>query len=399
MFESFQYRDFRWLWAGGLVSFMAMNMQMITRGWLVLRLQDDSPFALALVMLSFAAPQTFMSLIGGALADRLPRKHLVIFSQSGNALLTLLLGILDFSGVIQFWHVLAIGVGNGAMMSFNMPSRAAIVSEIVPERSLVNAISLNNSGMNLTRIFGPALAGFLIVFIDTAGVFFIVSGIYVFAVVSMFMVKAGSTPVARSRKSVAGDIKAGFTYAFSDARLTGIVSLALISTLFGFSFWALMPAWAREALNVQSDGLGMLMMIMGIGALAGTLGLAGRRDMKHKGRVLLGSCIIWGVSLAVFSQLTNYAMAVPFLLIIGAVSSIFMSLNMTLLQVLAAPEMRGRMMSINMVTFGAMPLSALPFGAMAERIGTPDALLISGILLGSLTLIFAFANPTFRKIR
>ncbi|HAL48507.1 MAG: hypothetical protein CL694_12330 [Chloroflexi bacterium] len=399
MFESFQYRDFRWLWMGGLVSFMAMNMQMITRGWLVLRLQDDSPLALALVMLSFAAPQTFVSLIGGALADRLPRKYMVIVSQSGNALMTLLLGILDFTGVIEFWHVLLIGVGNGSMMAFNMPSRAAIVTEIVPERSLVNAISLNNSGMNLTRIIGPALAGFLIVFIDTSGVFFIVTGIYVFAVLSMFMVKAGSTAASRSRKSIAGDIKAGIGYAFSDARLKGLVLLALISTLFGFSFWALMPAWAREALNVQSDGLGMLMMIMGVGALAGTLGLAGIRNLKFKGRVLLASCLIWGVALAIFSQLTSYAAAVPFLLVIGVVSSLFMSLNMTLLQVLAAPEMRGRMTSINMMTFGAMPLSSLPFGAAAERIGTPDALMISGILLGSLTLIFALSNRTFRNIQ
>ncbi len=399
MFESFQYRDFRWVWAGSFISFTAMNMQMITRGWLVLRLADDSPFALALVMLSFSLPSTVVSLIGGALADRLPRKHLVIISQSGNALLTLLLGILDYTGVVTFGYVLAVGVGNGAMMALNMPSRAAIVSEIVPERSLTNAISLNNSAMNLTRILGPVLAGFLIVVIGTSGVFFVVSGIYVFAVLSMVMVKAGSTAVGSSRKGIAGDVKAGILYARSDARLSGLVGLALISTLFGFSFWALMPAWAREALDVQSDGLGMLMMIMGIGALAGTLVLASLSNLTYRGRMLLGSCLIWGVALAIFSQVPNYAMAVPFLLIIGVVSSVFMSLNMTMLQVLAVPEMRGRMTSINMMTFGAMPLSALPFGAIAERTGTPDALLISGILLVSCTVVFAIAIPSFRRMQ
>ncbi len=174
---------------------------------------------------------------------------------------------------------------------------------------------------------------------------------------------------------------------------------ALISTLFGFSFWALMPAWAREALDVQSDGLGMLMMIMGIGALAGTLVLASLSNLTYRGRMLLGSCLIWGVALAIFSQVPNYAMAVPFLLIIGVVSSVFMSLNMTMLQVLAVPEMRGRMTSINMMTFGAMPLSALPFGAIAERTGTPDALLISGILLVSCTVVFAIAIPSFRRMQ
>ncbi len=384
--------------AGSFVSFLAMNMQMITRGWLVLRLADDSPLALALVMMSFSLPMTFVSLIGGALADRLPRRHLVIISQMGNAVMTIIIGALDMTGLVEFWHVMVIGFINGSLMAFNMPSRQAMLSEIVPEKSLMNAISLNNSGMNLTRIAGPAVAGFLILIIGTHGVFFVVSGIYVFAVVSTMMVNAGKTPASSSRKGVIGDILEGLAYAKSDPGRLGVIVLVLITTLFGFSYWALMPAWAREALNVQSDGLGILMTIMGVGALAGTLGLAAMPNLGRRGMVLIVSSAMWGIGLAGFSQVTDYGVSIPFLLLIGAISSVSMSMTMTMMQVLAAPEMRGRMMSITMMTFGAMPLSSIPFGALAERIGTPDALLISGILLAVVTALFAVAYPGFRRV-
>ena len=399
IFDSLKYRDFRWMVAGSFVSFLAMNMQMITRGWLILRLTDDSPLALVAVMVSFSLPMTFMSPVGGALADRLPRRSLVIMSQTGNAVMTIIIGLLDVTGLVNFWQVMAIGFINGSLMAFNMPSRQAILSEIVPEKSLMNAISLNNSGMNLTRIVGPALAGFLILFIGTHGVFFIVGGIYVFSVISTLMIDAGRTPASSSRKGVGGDIKEGLAYAFADPGRKGLVILMLITTLFGFSFWGLLPAWAREALDVQSDGLGVLMTIMGIGALFGTLGLAAIPGLsRRRGLILLGCTIIWGAGLAAFSQTTLYLAAVPFLLLIGVISSIHMSLGMTMMQTLAAPEMRGRMMSIGMMTFGAMPLSSVPFGILAERIGTPSSLFISGALLSIVALVFTIAYPAFRRV-
>ena len=398
VFESLRYRDFRWMWAGSFVSFMAMNMQMITRSWLVVRLTDDSPLFLSLSMVSFAVPVTFVSLIGGALADRVPRRRLVIMSQSGNALMTLLLAVLDVTGVVTFWHVMAMGVVNGSLMAFNMPSRQAIISEIVPERRLMNAISLNNSSMNLTRVVGPALAGFLILLVDTAGVFFIVSAIYVFSVLSMTMVRAGTEPAGRSGKGVTGDIREGLAYALGDRTLRGLIIMNFIPVLFGFSYYALLPAWAREALDVQSDDLGILMMLMGVGALTGTLILASMGSFRRRGAFLLVSCLIWGVTLAVFARMESFPPTVPLLIFIGLVSSVFMSLNMTLTQVYSAPRMRGRVMSITMMSFGLMPLSAVPFGLLAEFTNTPFALMLSGIMLAVFTLVFAVAYPSFRRI-
>ena len=371
---------------------MAMNMQMITRSWLVLRVTDDSPLALTLVTLTFALPMTIVSPLAGALADRFSRKKLVVFSQAANALLTIVMGSLDILGLVSFWHIMVIGIFNGSLMAVNMPSRQAIISDIVPDDKLMNAISLNNSSMNLTRVAGPALAGFLILFVDTAGVFFIVSGI------PGGVVKYDPTRKNREDSTVGGDIKDGIKYAFSEPVLKGLFIMTFIPVLFGFSYYALIPAWAREALNIESDGLGILLMLMGIGATVGTIALAAAGNLKRRGILMLASCFAWGVALAIFSQTSSFTLAVPFLIFIGLTSSVYMSMNMTMVQLHSNPDMRGRVMSISMMTFGMMPLSAVPFGTIAQRIGTADALLISGAMLAAFTIVFASFNKTFRNM-
>lgn len=398
MLESFQYRDYRWLWVSSFTSFLAMNAQMIVRSWVILRLTNDSPMALAWVTLSFSIPMIFVSMVGGALADRIPRRRMMIIGQAGNAAVTLGIATLDAAGLITFWHLMASGFLAGSMMAFNMPSRQAIISDIVPEDKLMNGIALANSGMNLTRIVGPAIAGVLIIFIGTSGVFYLIAGMYVLSVMAVFAVDAGKTSSGKSGLGILSDIKEGFAYAGSNPTLLSLIVMAFIPVLFGMSYYALLPAWAREALNVQSDGLGMLMMIMGIGALAGSLILAGLTNFRRRGLLLLGSCVIWGITLAAFSQATSYAVAVPLLLVVGLTSSMFMALNFTLLQVNAKPEMRGRIMSIAMMSFGVFPLSAVPFGILAERTGTASALFLSGVLLTAFTVIFLLAYPRFRRI-
>ena len=398
MLETLSYKDFRWLWIGSFVSFMAMNMQMITRSWLVLRVTDDSPLALTLVTLTFALPMTVVAPLAGALADRFSRKKLIIFSQIGSGIFTLFLGTLDFIGVVNFWHIMIIGVFNGSLMAINMPSRQAIISDIVPDSKLMNAISLNFSSMNLTRVAGPALAGFLILLMDTSGVFFVIAVIYAFAAITIGMVNYAPEREIKTGKNVGGDVLDGLRYVFATPSLRSLFIMSFIPVIFGFSFMALVPAWAREALAIESDGLGILLMLMGIGATIGTLLLASIGNIPKRGMVMLGASLAWGISLAIFAQLTSFTIAIPFLIFIGLTSSMYMSLNMTMVQIKANPEMRGRTMSISMMTFGMMPLSAVPFGTLAEKIGTPDSLTISGILLAVFTIGFAITNRNFREM-
>jgi len=398
-FQSFQYRDYRWLWLGTFFSFMAVGMQQVTRGWLVLRLTDDSPFALALVMMSFALPLTFVSMLGGALADRIPRRQIILLSQSGNAILTLLLAILDMTGLILFWHLLGIGVCNGTLAAFNMPSRQSIISDIVPGETLMNAISLSSAGMNMTRIIGPVLAGVLIIYLDTAGVFYLVALIHAFSALSTALIKQNRVQSSgNSGKGMAADIREGFQYAAGNPTLLGLVIMSLVPALFGFPYLALLPAWGREVLNIQADGLGLLMACIGIGSLIGAMGLASLDHLRRRGAFLVVNAFAWGGALVLFSRCTSYTTALPALLIVGFLSAIFMSLNMTLMQSCSSQEMRGRVISMAMMSFGVMPLSAVPFGALAEGIGTADSLGIAGLLLCLFAIGFFFVFPKFRKV-
>jgi len=398
MLDSFKVRDYRWVWLSSLFSMLAMNMQMLARVWIVMRLTEDSPMAVVYITMTFALPMMFVSLLGGALADRVPRRTMMIYGQGGNALLTLVVATLDITGAIQFWHLMAVGLVNGSLMAINMPSRQAILSDILPEGRLMNGIAMMNSAMNTTRIVGPALAGVLILWIGTYGVLYIVAGAYALSVLAVMALDAGRTPKASSGKGVGGDIRAGFEYVLASPTIMMLIVMAFVPVMFGMSYHVLLPVWARVSLDVQSSDLGVLMMTMGVGALVGTLALASLGNFRKRGAFLLVCCVAWGVSLAVFSQTTSYALAVPLLLFIGLVSAMYMSLNMTMLQLYASPEMRGRIMSIAMMTFGLMPLSAVPFGIIAEVYGPAFALMLSGALLAAFTVVFAARFPRFRAI-
>lgn len=406
--ESLQYRDFRWLWLGSLVAYMSLNLQMLNRSWLVVILEDNSPLALALVMMSFALPMTFVSPIGGVLADKWSKKKLIAASQIGSAVVTFGLGILDFTGVIQFWHLLASGLLNGVMMAINVPSRQAIVSDIVPKEALMNAISLNNSAMSITRILGPALGGFLIVyFVDwipmlesgTAGVFFVIAAVYIIAALSILRIKTDVIIEKDKLKSGFGrDLFSGLTYVLHHKIIRVVLFVNLIGSVFGWAFMTLMPAWARVVLNVNADDLGILLTVIGVGSLVATLGLASLSNFKYRGILLIASCLLWGLSLALISKMDQLYIVYPLLLFIGIASGIFMSLGMTLMQYYSEPEMRGRVMSVAVMPFGVSSMSAVPFGMIATKIGIENSLMISGILLVFFTILIVLIFPFFTKV-
>ena len=237
---------------------------------------------------SFALPVILISPFGGALSDRVPRKHLLLVGQAVTAVATAAVATLDMTGHIAFWHLIASGLINGSTMAVNMPSRQVLVSDIVSESRLMNAVAMANSGMNLTRVLGPAIAGVLIIYIGTWGVFYVVGGLYLVAVFTTAMLRVRAEPAAPSGGGMVGDIKAGLSYAAGNPVILGLIIMAFMPVMFGMSYYALMPAWAREALDVQSDNLGYLMMTMGVGALAGTLLLAGIRNFSRR-----GVCCCW----------------------------------------------------------------------------------------------------------
>jgi MFS family permease len=397
-FASLKIADYRWLWIGSIAMHLAMNMQMVARGWLVLRQTDDSPLALVMVVIAFAAPMAIFSPIGGALADRFSKKKLVTACLLGNAVMTLLLATLDMLDLIRYRHLLAIGVVNGTLMAVNVPSRHAIISDLVPDGLLMNAVSLANSSMNVARIAGPAVAGVLILYIDTWGVFYLIAMCYVMGALSLLVI---SKPIQSSKaksKNLIADAVDGFSLAARDPRLRGLLVVLFVPTIFGFSLWSLLPVWAKAVLGVQSDGLGYLMTAMGIGALAGSLALASSGAVRHRGLALMGLTLLSGIVLLLFGGSRSYWSAMPLLFLNGLFSATMTSLNMTLIQQLADANARGRILSITTMLFGAAPLGAAPMGALAETIGTPAVFAINGAGIILFVLIFILFNKTFRSI-
>ncbi len=375
---------------------MAIQMQQIARGWLVYEL-TSSPLALGLVMLSFASPMAIFALFGGALADRVPKVRLIITIQATSVILAIILAALIHTQLIAFWHLLVFGVVNGSFMALQMPSRLTIVTEIVAEDKVMNAIALNTSGSNLSRIVGPGVAGILIAAFGTATVFYLIAGLYVFSILCTSRIKL-KRPAIRKSASMGREIAEGIRYASSNNILRSLIIVGFVSMLIGMmSFQSLMPAWSVEALGLGAEGLGLLMATMGVGAVFGALFVASLSGYRRRGMLILVTSLIWAALILVFSQSNNLPFALVLLAAVGFLSATFLSLNQSLTQILASPEMRGRVMSINAMSWGIMPIGALAIGALAEQIGTPDAIAISAILLIVFTLVYALLNPKFRS--
>lgn len=398
-FQSLGHLDYRWLFIGSTAMYLAMNMQMIARGWLILRLTKDSPLALAMVMVAFAAPMAMLSPVGGALADRVSKKKLIIASMLINTIMTLLLASLDMLGVVKYWHLLAIGVVNGTMMAINLPSRQSMISDVVPRDLLMNAISLGNSSMNLARIVGPAIAGILIVFIDTWGVFFIIGASYFMS--ALFLLPLAPAPPRRASqpRSLISDIRNGFVYVIRSRDLRGMMLILFFPALCQFGVQSLLPVWAKEILHVQSDGLGYLVMTSGVGALIGSLFLASHSNIERKGLALIVVTFVSAVCAILLARSAAFQTALPTLFVFGLASAIGGSLNMTMIQTYVEERMRGRVLSISMLAFSLAPLGVAPMGAVAERYGTPTVFAASGIGLVVFTTLFVLLDRNFKELR
>ena len=182
----------------------------------------------------------------------------MIVSQTVTFFMIFILATLDYSGYIRFWHLIVIGVINGSTVAASMPSRQSIISDIVPEDEVMSAIALSNSANNATRIFAPSLAGVLIAFIGTAWVFYLIAVVQLIALFFTYLLKTGTEATGKSNKSFTGDIVEGFRYAKTNPVILGLVLLSLVPAIFGFPYITLLPAWAREALDAKSLGMGGL---------------------------------------------------------------------------------------------------------------------------------------------
>jgi len=395
-FESLGIPSYRWYWLGTASAFLGMQMQWPAQSWLAYEL-TDSALMLGLVSAAWGVPMLLLSLHGGAMADRIEKRRLLVLSQVLMGVLNLVVALLITLDVIEFWHLMVVAALSGTVFAFNMPARQAIIPELVPRKSLFNAIVLSSGAMNATRVLGPAVAGVLMAAMGVDGAFYVSVAFTLAAAAFLLKLPATGPERSTSRRAVSSDIFEGLRYIRAHPIVMVLLSMALALVLLGMPYQNLMPVFAK-VLDVEELGFGFLMAMTGVGALIGSLAIASMGDFKRKGALTLASGIALGATLILFANAPSIALALPALLATGAASTGFMSVNNTLIQMNIPDDVRGRVMSVYMMTFGLMPLGVLPASAIADSMGADVAVTIEGAVLVAFVLALAVFRRDVRRL-
>ncbi|MGH2583499.1 MAG: MFS transporter [Dehalococcoidia bacterium] len=399
-FAALRNRDYRLLWLGTLGSFTAMQMQQVARGYLAFEL-SGSAAVLGVVGLSFGLPQLIFSLFGGVLADRVKKRNLLLVTQVATGLVALATAILVGTGLITIWQLIVLGVAQGTIFSFNMPTRQAFLAELVGPQEMMNAVALNNAGMNVTRIFGPALAGFLISvpFVGLSNVFYFMAACYLLPVLTLLQIQPRYAAGERTKAPMLQEFTGGLKYIFRHEVLGMLLLLGLVPIILGFPYQMLLPVFASdEVLNVGARGLGLMSAFTGVGALIGALMVATATGVRRRGRLQLAAGAAFGVSLFAFGMSPGFPTALLALAAVGFSGSVYQSLNSTLIMTSSEPAYYGRVMSVSMMGFSLMPIAALPMGIIADHLGAPHTVAICGLAVTLFVLGVATFVRSYRQI-
>lgn len=387
-------------------------MEQVALSWLVYDLTGD-PLVLGLVNGLKAVPALLSGPLGGVAADRMERKRLMLLSQLATAVLALWLAILIFADWLQVWHLYIFAMLTGLAWSFNQPVRQSLVPSLVPRDDLTNAIALQSSAFQLTRLIGPAVAGFIIAWFSVGGAFLAKAIVYSGVVAMILMMEV--PPIQRRGLGESGwtTLRAGFSYIRRERDILSLILWALIPQLFAMPYFTLLPVFAKDVLGVGPEGFGILVTLPGVGAMIATLTIASVGDFRRKGVVVMWAGIAQGLAillLASTSRLSGtpvwgsigagFLGASAVLAFIGACMMSYNTLTNTLLQTITVDEMRGRVMSLYMLDQGLTPLGTAWAGFLASlpALGAPGAYTIMGITVVVLASGAALRFPHLRRL-
>ena len=406
-FESLGYRDYRLLWFASLATSLAIQIQIFARGWLIFDL-TDSEIALTWVMLSFWIPSSVLSFLGGALADRIRKKTIMVGAQVASMLSALAFGTLILIGDVHFWYFIVFGCLNGTVLALSMPTRTTVMPDLVAPRHLTNALALSGSTFNLSRVVGIAIGGLLLSmlllpnFSPTTSVgllFLLIAALYGCSILGTSLIHYQGNPTRIHKKSISREFREGLAYIRNSRIVVGLLLMGLIPTMFGFSAQFLLPAFNGKLFGGQSETFSGLMVALGIGAVLGSLTIARFGEIDQKGRLIYVLAVVWAVCLALLALTTEFWLSLIVLALVGASSAGLSSLNMSVLQLIVSATMRSRIMAITWASFGLMPIGMIPLGFLAEKVGLQIAFLAcAGLMLVGILCTHLIA-PEVAKIR
>ncbi len=396
-----RYRDYRLVWMTSILSSGARWIQQISLGWLAFDL-TGSPVLLGSIIFVYQAPSVVLSPLVGVLVDRVDRRQLLIISQLAMAVMAVLLAVDIALGYVETWHLYIFAAISGVESTIIHVVRQALIPSVVPREALMNAIALNSAALTSTRIFGPALAGLLIVAVGVEGNFILQAVLLTGVAMAAFPLRI--TPPERESGEHAGggglwqEIAVGLRFIWGIGTLRVLFIVQFIMMFIAMPFSNFLPVWAADVLKLDAGGLGVLYSAAGIGALIGTMSLATAGNVQRKGLLLFAVSIGMALALLGLGASSVLPASLVFLALLGAMQSVFFAVNMTLVQSRVPDGLQGRVMSIYNVGHSMIAMGTLTMGFIVSALDMQTVVAGMGMIVIALVVVCFVSVPSLRRV-
>ncbi len=395
-FTAFKSRNYRLYFIGQCISLVGTWMQKTAVSWVVYSL-THSKFMLGLSLFASLFPAFIFSFLGGVTADRHNRYRVLLITQIASMIQAVLLTLLIISKHYNVWAILSLSFVLGVINAFDVPARQSLVNELIEDkRYLGNALALNSSMVNLSRLIGPAIAGIILEKFGDAFCFGSNAISFIAVISCILMMRLPKTQTVRSEKNIIQDLKDGWIYLKNAKALKFIISMLAFISLFVLPFSTLIPVYAKDIFKGTASTFGIIDSMIGLGAFGGAMFLASLKPGSNLRKVLAVNTLVFGIGLVLFSHMHYYPLALMCAMLAGFGMMSQITITNTLVQTTADPKMRGRMISFYaMAFFGMQPLGGLIVGSVSQMIGVPNTVLAEGciaLLIGYLHFRFLNRN-------
>lgn len=377
--SSLRFRNFRLLFIGTVFSHTGDFMQAMAQAWLVWTM-TSSPFLLGLIGFCQAAPRLILGAIGGAIVDRLDRRRLLVITQNLAMVQAFVFWALVYFDLIRFWHILLLVLFIGTVNTLNQTARQSLINSLVPRGELMNAIALNSSIVNLSKVIGPSLGGVLIALIGVAGCLLVNAVSFLAIILSLLMMDLPPWQREEGEKNFWQEVMEGYDYVRTNSRVFSVLFLAYIVALVGSPYSRFLPVFATDIFHAGPSGFGFLLAAPGLGAVISGLCLASIGNVRRRGNFLFFSVFAFSLFLILFSFSRSMLLSLLCLVMVGASHIAFRAVANTTIQMETPPHLLGRILSLFFMDKGLWSFGTLFIGSVASLIGTPSAIALSGFI-------------------
>jgi MFS family permease len=380
-FNAFKSRNYRLYFGGQSISLIGTWMQKTAVSWVIYS-ETHSKFMLGLTLFASMFPSFVFSFLGGVASDRYNRYKVLLITQFASMAQAVLMTLLIFFKHYSVWEIIALSALLGLINAFDVPARQSLVYEMVDDKAdLPNALALNSSMVNLSRLIGPGLAGIALEKLGDDVCFGLNAVSFIAVIGSLLMMKLPPYLEKPRTKNVLGELKEGLSYIRRTPSIAFVIIMLGLVSLLVLPFSTLIPVYAKDIFKGTASTFGVIDSVIGLGAFCGAIFLASLKPGRNLRKILATNTLIFGAGLVLFSHTTYYPLALIFATISGFGMMSQITISNTLIQTTVDPAMRGRVISFYaMAFFGMQPLGGLLIGTLSQWIGTPDTVMAEGVI-------------------